>query len=169
LTPGNRFPELVPVPLRLPQRMLVRIDCEHRERERQGAVGFLPLAPLPCDRERVAAGRADLTSHGVARLIIRLEEADAWDQGKLQVFPRAADTAFLFNRLRPRIHGIEDFHARRDVSARHNAKRRRHRQSFEMDAWIISALIETPNTDTTPLHWKEGGYIGDSTDVGSWQ
>jgi hypothetical protein len=38
-----------------------------------------------------------------------------------------------------------------------------------MDAWIISALIETPNTDTTPLHWKEGGYIGDSTDVGSWQ
>ena len=61
------------------------------------------------------------------------------------------------------------FHARRDVSARHDAKRRRHRQSFEMDAWIISALIETPNTDTTPLHWKEGGYIGDSTDVGSWQ
>ena len=47
LTLGNRFPELVPVPLRLPQRMHVRIDCEHRERERQGAVGFLPLTPQP--------------------------------------------------------------------------------------------------------------------------
>jgi hypothetical protein len=108
----------------------------------------------------------------------------------LQVFPRAAETALLFDRLRPRIHRIEDFHARRDVSARHEAKRRRHRQSFEMDAWIVGtsglflpcvidryppqrrglrALIETPNTDATPLHWKEGGYIGDSTDVGSWQ
>lgn len=64
----------------------------------------------------------NLPAYRFAGLVVRFEKGAARNQAELQILPGATEAALLLDRLRTRVHRVEDLYARRNMSTGHDTE-----------------------------------------------